>query len=434
MSITIPVAHDFSCPWCWIGFLQVKRLEREFGVTFDWKAYELWPQELEIPAPTPAPPAANPDRPVTPSRLSLAYAAEGIPKPTQRPAWNLRTHRAHEMVEFAKLSGSHHLVIERLYRAVWEQGRNIDDPETLIELAEGVISNPHELYSVWEERRFADQIVGFDDSAYASGVYNVPTFWIGGRRFAEESYASLRDAVARELASPEGPPRSSAIYAHLNFPGPPHDRPYVVINMVSTLDGKTVSGERNEPVTDLGSSIDHATMRNLQAQVDAVMLGAGSLRATPGLWYPAPLRRIVISGSGRVDAQSRFFTDAPDRAWVVTPEWVTVSPELQPYHQAFGSDALDFEALLRSLRQDCGVEKLLVEGGSELNAELLRRDLVDEVFLTLAPKMKLGRDTPTYAGGEPLPRGKLLDFQLVSSTPVGSELFLRYRRNRISGG
>ena len=69
-------------------------------------------------------------------------------------------------------------------------------------------------------------------------------------------------------------------------------------------------------------------------------------------------------------------------------------------------------------------------GGSELNAQLLKADVVDELFLTVAPKIKLGRDVPTYAGGEPLPREAILDFDLLESHVLGDEVFLRYRRRR----
>jgi riboflavin biosynthesis pyrimidine reductase len=76
------------------------------------------------------------------------------------------------------------------------------------------------------------------------------------------------------------------------------------------------------------------------------------------------------------------------------------------------------------------VEKLYVLGGSEINAELLSRDLVDELFLTVAPKIKLGADTPTFAGGTALPREALLQFELIESQIIGDEVFLRYRRGR----
>lgn len=69
---------------------------------------------------------------------------------------------------------------------------------------------------------------------------------------------------------------------------------------------------------------------------------------------------------------------------------------------------------------------IVVEGGSELNAALLHENLVDELFLTLAPKIKLGRSTPTYAGGDPLSREQVQRYRLVSCLPVQDEVFLRY--------
>ena len=73
---------------------------------------------------------------------------------------------------------------------------------------------------------------------------------------------------------------------------------------------------------------------------------------------------------------------------------------------------------------------LLVEGGSELNASLLSQDLVDELFWTVSPKVKLGRDVPTYADGESLPREALLNFRLLGNETVGDEVYLRYHRRR----
>ena len=60
------------------------------------------------------------------------------------------------------------------------------------------------------------------------------------------------------------------LYERIAFPPAPADRPYVFCNMVATIDGKTISGERNEPVQELGSAVDHAALRDLEAAADAV--------------------------------------------------------------------------------------------------------------------------------------------------------------------
>lgn len=210
-------------------------------------------------------------------------------------------------------------------------------------------------------------------------------------------------------------------YRELEWPAAPGDRPYVFINMVSTIDGKTLTGERDEPVMDLGSPLDHATMRYLESQADAVLIGSGSLRATPGIWYERTLKRIVLTKSGDLPWHSRFFTDAPELAFVAGGD--------RPLPDGVRRLPSDLPSLLNELR-GLGVERLLVEGGSEINAFFLGADLVDELFLTLAPKIKLGRDVPTIADGEHLARDQVQRWKLVSHQAIEDELFLRYRRQR----
>jgi hypothetical protein len=52
-----------------------------------------------------------------------------------------------------------------------------------------------------KERRFEDKIIAFDEPSYATGVYNVPTFYIGGERYAEQPYGVLQQAM-RKLVVP----------------------------------------------------------------------------------------------------------------------------------------------------------------------------------------------------------------------------------------
>jgi len=214
-------------------------------------------------------------------------------------------------------------------------------------------------------------------------------------------------------------------YEDITFPDPPADRPYTVINMVTTLDGKILTGDRDEHVMDLGSKTDHAVMRHIESKADAVVIGAGTLRATPGLYFDCRLKRIVVTSDPNIFTKPdgtarRFFSDCPHQAFVATkedfnlPEGVTRLPG-------------DLKQMTRELRK-LGVRTLLCEGGSELNASMLEADLIDELFLTLAPKIKLGREIPTYAGGNPLPREKVQQYQLIESHLIGDEIFVRYRR------
>lgn len=212
------------------------------------------------------------------------------------------------------------------------------------------------------------------------------------------------------------------------MPAAPPDRPYTWINMVTTIDGKIITGERDEDVHDLGSDLDHATMKQIAAPAGAVLIGAGSLRATPGLCYRSMPLRLVATRSGNLDIAHAFFTADHAPAYVLTSEAGAARVPASLNVLARGQTETDWPALLAVLRHEMGVSHLLVEGGSELNAALLEANLVDELFMTLAPKIKLGREVPTYADGEPLARSAVQNYEVVAHQMVDNELFLRYRR------
>lgn len=416
MRPLVRVAHDFACPWCWVGWHQAKRLREEFGCDIEWLSHEMHPDDAPLPAePVQQVPTR---RPPIPSRVQLAFTAEGLePLPAPRPEG--RSHNAHEAVRFAAREGVDEALIGAIYRAWWIEGRPYNNPEELERIANGFVKDLPGMLRAVETRQFQSEIVKFDLEAYEKGTFYVPTFFINGQAYAEQPYPVIRAAMVEWLGEPHP-------YAGINFPEPPPDRPYVFMNMVATIDGKTISGKRDEAVMDLGSEVDHKVMRRLELAADGVLIGAGSLRATKGLWYPSELWRFVATRSSNIP-NGRFFTDAPTKAGVFYSDSVpTGIPDGVHFLKLEGG----WSKALARLRNDFGIKTLLVEGGSELNAEFLREDLVDEMFLTVAPKIKLGRDVPTYAGGEPLARNALLNFTLLEQHRVKDEIFLRYRRNR----
>lgn len=222
------------------------------------------------------------------------------------------------------------------------------------------------------------------------------------------------------IPTPIPPPGEGAPYTQVEFPHSPINRPYVYVNMVATIDGKIVTGTRDEDVMDLGSKTDHRAMANLDAVSDACLIGGRTLRASPRGWRPRARVAMVVSASGDLPYEARYFEG---ESYVVAPEAATFDSPVPRL------PLTPWPRFLKELKGR-GIERLYVLGGSELNGQLLAADLVDELFLTVAPKVRLGTDLPTYAGGEPLPRDGLLQFALVESHVVGDEVFLRYRRRR----
>lgn len=420
-QVVIPVAHDFTCPWCWVALFQAKRLVREFGVEIDWRGYELWPEELEWPAP-PGPQSKNPNRPPVPSRLDFLLMMDGVSVPEADRPKRMRVHASLEAVEFVKdhAPGSVGTFVESVYRAYWERGERIGDIEVTVRLAEPFVDDTRALRADLETRAYRDRVVHFDVPSYKAGIFNVPTFWIGGNRYAEQPYEVLRNALLESRGDISAAERALEVYRDLDFPLAPDHRPYVFINMVATIDGKILSGERDEPVVDLGSKTDHALMKRIEASADAVMVGAQTLRAAKKSWNPGSPIRIVVTRSGDLPWDSCFFAG---KSIVASPGAPDSSDD--------GVERLGFKDvgdLLARLKAR-GLRKLLVMGGSSLNAQLFEAGLVDEIFLTITPKIRLGRDVPTIADGNALPRQSIQNYLIVEERRIGDELFVRYRRN-----
>lgn len=420
MALKIPVAHDFVCNWCWVGYRQIKRLREEFDIEIEWLGYELYPEGTDN---LPPPQKIEPDdKPPTPTRFQLMLAAEGLKFPLVPKPPNAHSFNAHQAVEYAKTEGVQDALIERIYHAFWEDGRDINRPQTILELAEGIVSDIGALTRAMETKRFRDRIVEFEVAANRDGVYNLPTYFIGEKRLAEQPYEVVRQTIAEIIGST---PHTS-LYSDIEYENTHKDRPLTFINMVSTIDGKIITGERNEPVGDLGSITDHFLMHRLERKADAILCGASSLRATGSYWNPETHQRVVVTRSGDLPWQSKFLTLG--EPIVVTSKSARLDAPASVNVIRAGDDNLDWKSALFQLK-GLGIEVLNVLGGSEINAQLLELELIDELFLTLAPKIKLGATTPTYAGGNPLPRHLVQQYKLVSNLAIGDEVFLRYRKN-----
>jgi riboflavin-specific deaminase-like protein len=222
-------------------------------------------------------------------------------------------------------------------------------------------------------------------------------------------------------------------------------RPTVVLTMIATLDGKAVVGGAGSTWA-MGTEADHLLFKQIQRNCDAVIAGAGVMRVDdipyPRISPEEAARRvacglrprplwIVVSRSGRLSPDLRIFKADPADTWLVTTE--AADPEAlralagKTRIRAFGRDRLDVDALLWALRMEEGIHRLNSLGGPTLNGAMLEAGAIDELFLTLAPKIQNGRDGVTLFEGEAFPPERLALASLVSLYRSGDELYLRYR-------
>ena len=196
--LVVTVAHDYLCPWCWVGFFQAQKLTEEFPqITLDWRGYELLPEELG-PLPDYKPQPKDPTAP--PSRFDLFAEAEGVPL-HQRTIGVVRTHAALEGAEFVKDKAPERFDAynEAVYRAFWERSEDISDLDVLSALARSAGVDAAAFRQAVAAKAYYDKIVRFDDDAYARDVTHVPTFLFRGERCAEAPYSTIRDLARRFL-------------------------------------------------------------------------------------------------------------------------------------------------------------------------------------------------------------------------------------------
>jgi riboflavin-specific deaminase-like protein len=178
------------------------------------------------------------------------------------------------------------------------------------------------------------------------------------------------------------------------------DRPHVYVNMVSSADGAATIGGRSRG---LGGEADRIAFRRLRETADAILVGAGTARdedyRPPRLSTEAQERRrargqaslprlVVVTSRLSLDPAARMFSDPANRPLIVTTEEsaaradaaLRAAAEILPA----GRGDVDFDSTLRHMRE-MSIKRLLCEGGPTLNAALISRGLVDELFLTIAP-------------------------------------------------
>ncbi len=223
----------------------------------------------------------------------------------------------------------------------------------------------------------------------------------------------------------------------------PPERPYLVLNMVATLDGKAALGGRTAGI---GGPADRELFHHLRTQADAVMIGAGTLRAERyGRIVREPALRdkreqegldadplaCVVSASLEELADLPLFAAAEQRVAVLTATSSELPPREASVEYVRGrpregdGGQVDLRAALARLRAEWRVRSILCEGGPTLNAGLLRAGLVDELFLSAAPKVAGGANALTIVAGEALPEPVELD--LVWLLEHRGELFQRWR-------
>jgi riboflavin-specific deaminase-like protein len=223
--------------------------------------------------------------------------------------------------------------------------------------------------------------------------------------------------------------------------------PFVLVNMAMTADGKIATA--NRAIHSFGSPRDLRHLYDLRATTDAVMCGARTVEISRSLLDNGGERftrrrlrqglvshnlRVLVSGSGTIDLDADIFQTRFSPIVILTTARISKT-NLNRLRKAVqevkiaGQTEINFHVALRWLKTKWKVQRLLCEGGGELNAAMFAADLVDEVHLTICPKIFGGRTAPTIAEGEGSPRLALAkQYELKGIRRSGAELFTMFSR------
>jgi riboflavin-specific deaminase-like protein len=221
--------------------------------------------------------------------------------------------------------------------------------------------------------------------------------------------------------------------------------PFIFINMAITADGKIATANRS--ISSFGSKRDKKHMFELRATADAVIAGARTVESAPITMGPGLAKfrrmrtrhglteynlRIVTTRSGNLNPKAKIFKKRFSPVIVLVSDRASDASlrQLQTvteHVKSFGKEDIDFRKAFQWLRKEWGVKRLLCEGGGDLNDALFRAGMVNELHLTICPKIFGGRTAPTIAEGTGvLKLADAAQLKLKSMKRVGDELFVVY--------
>jgi 2,5-diamino-6-(ribosylamino)-4(3H)-pyrimidinone 5'-phosphate reductase len=183
----------------------------------------------------------------------------------------------------------------------------------------------------------------------------------------------------------------------------------IVINAAMTADGKIATGNGNSAIS---SKTDLRRVHQLRKSVDAIMVGISTvliddpqLTVRFGATSSRSPTRIVVDSTGRIPSSSKLLKRANEFSTIVATSNRITFDNIRRIEGTgakvlvAGRNKVELKKVFRVLEQ-MGHKRILVEGGGELNWSVLKLGIVDELIVTISPRIVGGRSATTLVEGE----------------------------------
>ncbi len=212
-------------------------------------------------------------------------------------------------------------------------------------------------------------------------------------------------------------------------------RPHIIMNAAMTLDGKITTVARDSQIS---STKDLLRVHRLRSKVDAVMVGINTVLADDPMLTARRVNgknptRIIVDSKARIGLNSRIMRSCNKILTIIATSQKASRAKLQNIIAKgaiviiLGKNKVDLAKLL-SILKDSGMKRILVEGGGEINWAMLANGFVDEVMVTVAPRIVGGRNAVTLVEGRGFAKvSKGIKLKLHEIAKNGNEIILFYK-------
>ncbi|MFH1685581.1 MAG: bifunctional diaminohydroxyphosphoribosylaminopyrimidine deaminase/5-amino-6-(5-phosphoribosylamino)uracil reductase RibD [Candidatus Micrarchaeota archaeon] len=209
-------------------------------------------------------------------------------------------------------------------------------------------------------------------------------------------------------------------------------KPFVAIKMAMSADGKSATKTGDSKWISCAKSREFVA--RLRADYDAVMVGARTVikdnpRLTariPGAKNPI---RVIVDGKLKIPLNSKVVQNGTIIVITKQASLKKINAIKAAGADVFvcGEDRIDLKALIRSLSA-MGIKKILIEGGSELNAGAVEAGIVDKFYIFVAPKIIGGVDAPGIIGGSGInDMKKARKVRGMKAKMIGADILIEFK-------